>query len=1010
MNAENQPQAGHRCPQCGAELPPHVPAASCPKCLLKAAMATSPCVPLGESGLATTSTAGAHRGLPEPGAQLGHYSIMRLLGSGGMGAVFEAQDLESGRRVALKVLSQSLEAPDARQRFLREGRLAASLNHPNSVYVFGTEEIAGTPVISMEMVAGGTLDERVRAHGPLPPAEAVDAILQIITGLQAAQRVGILHRDVKPSNCFLAPDGTVKIGDFGLSISTSVRLEPALTTSGTFLGTPAFSSPEQLRGADLSARSDMYSVGATLYYLLTGHTPFEAKNTVQLLATVLEQRPKSPTKLRAGIPNSLARIVLRCLEKDEAQRYRDYDELLRVLAPYSSAAPSPATLGLRLVAALFDGLLLAGLGNLFFFLCFGSPLEILRITAQPSAKGVIALGIWAVGALLYYALPEGLWGATAGKALVRLRVTRLDRTAPGIGRALLRAFICLIVPISPYWICVAIWGIQFGFSSTQATSLLFYIILAGLFSTARKHNGFAAVHDLITGTRVVSRGTLVARPVLVQETAPPASVDSQPTLGPYHILDTLQQTTECTWLLGFDLRLLRRVWVRQVSAGTPPVRGEVRNVGRVGRLRWLNGRRSEVENWDAFEALTGQPLLRVIERRQSWKQVRFWLDDVARELNAAQKDGSMPLTLALDRIWVTSEGQAKLLDFPVPGAHSQADDGVDSPEPTRFPLSAPDPLAFIRQIAAVALSGSVASPDRVPALPLPMHARHFLDSLSQMRDLDAAQTALKPLLSRFAEVTRLRRAALVAGCTAIPLLAVGAMLLGTTMIRNWNETQPGLMDLNNLLHQRSAMRFWGGRMQQIDDRQVGVYIAAHYAGVVTNQGIWNGPIAFAMIQGSARQFAQECVTKYANASPQEVKAAEEALKGFTPSIDILNLQKNPWMPMVVFASSLLLYVGLPALLGALLFRGGLVLLTAGVTFVNAAGAPASRLRLLWRALVTWSCMAVGLGVFLALTWTLGTLWAGVVGLVALAVQAGVSLALPERGIQDRLAGTWPVPR
>jgi eukaryotic-like serine/threonine-protein kinase len=481
MNLENEPKAGHRCPHCGADLPPHVPAECCPKCLLKAAMATSPCVLPGDSALATTSAAGASRGLPEPGAQLGHYSIVRLLGTGGMGAVFEAQDIESGRRVALKVLSQSLDAPEARQRFLREGRLAASLNHPNSVYVFGTEEIAGTPVISMEMVAGGTLDERVKTQGPLPPAEAVDAILQIIAGLQAAQRVGILHRDVKPSNCFLAPDGTVKIGDFGLSISTSVRLEPSLTTSGAFLGTPAFSSPEQLRGADLSARSDMYSVGATLYYLLTGRTPFEAKNAVQLLATVLEQRPKSPAKVRAGIPNSLAKIVLRCLEKDETQRFRDYSELLRALAPYSSAAPSPATVGLRLVAALFDGLLLAGIGNLFFFLCFGSPFEILRISTQPSAKGFIALGIWAIGALLYYALPEGLWGATPGKALVRLRVTRLDRTAPGVGRALARTFICLILPISPYWVCFAIWGAQFAFGWVQATSLLFYVILAALF-------------------------------------------------------------------------------------------------------------------------------------------------------------------------------------------------------------------------------------------------------------------------------------------------------------------------------------------------------------------------------------------------------------------------------------------------------------------------------------------------------------------------------------------------
>ena len=111
-----------------------------------------------------------------------------------------------------------------------------------------------------------------------------------IAGLEAAQGIGILHRDIKPSNCFRDAGGAVKIGDFGLSISTAVRTEPALTATGAFLGTPAFCSPEQLRGDELNARSDMYSVGATLFYLLTGRTPFEGKTTVQLLATVLEQR------------------------------------------------------------------------------------------------------------------------------------------------------------------------------------------------------------------------------------------------------------------------------------------------------------------------------------------------------------------------------------------------------------------------------------------------------------------------------------------------------------------------------------------------------------------------------------------------------------------------------------------------------------------------------------------------------------------------------------------------
>src|SRR6184192_771853 len=325
--AQSQPLSGNRkCAGCGTELPANVPAELCPKCLLKLGMATQPVA--GPTGtVALPPEPGAARGLPQPGEQLGHYAIIRLLGAGGMGAAFEAEDLENGRRVALKVLSHTLDSPEARERFFREGRLAASINHPNSVYVFGTEEIGGTPVIAMELVPGGTLQERVRERGPMPVREAVDCVVQICAGLEAAQRIGILHRDIKPSNCFRAADGTVKIGDFGLSISTTVRTEPALTATGAFLGTPSFCSPEQLRGDELNARSDMYAVGATLFYLLTGRTPFEGRNPVQLLATVLEQRAPSPRKIRPEIPQGLARTVLRCLEKLPGERYKSYAEL-----------------------------------------------------------------------------------------------------------------------------------------------------------------------------------------------------------------------------------------------------------------------------------------------------------------------------------------------------------------------------------------------------------------------------------------------------------------------------------------------------------------------------------------------------------------------------------------------------------------------------------------------------------------------------------------------------------
>ena len=179
---QNQPSA--RCSRCGGELPPRLPSGLCPKCLLEAGMETQP--QTGPEDTAVSPQSPALRGMPQPGEQFGHYRLARLLGQGGMGVVFEAEDLDNGRRVALKILSQALDSPEARKRFLREGQIAASINHPNSVYVFGTEEIAGTPVIAMELVSGGTLRDRVAASGPMPAAEAVDAVLQIIAGLEAA--------------------------------------------------------------------------------------------------------------------------------------------------------------------------------------------------------------------------------------------------------------------------------------------------------------------------------------------------------------------------------------------------------------------------------------------------------------------------------------------------------------------------------------------------------------------------------------------------------------------------------------------------------------------------------------------------------------------------------------------------------------------------------------------------------------------------------------------------------
>jgi eukaryotic-like serine/threonine-protein kinase len=171
------------------------------------------------------------------GQTWGGYRIGGLLGRGGMGEVYEAEHATSGRRIALKVLRGRLR-PGERARFLREGQLAASISHPHTVYIFGSDEIAGMPVISMELLPGGTLKDRVAAEGPLPIEDAVAAVLDIIGGLDAAQASGVLHRDIKPSNCFVDHDGTVKVGDFGLSISTLARDVDAGVTAGRFEGTP----------------------------------------------------------------------------------------------------------------------------------------------------------------------------------------------------------------------------------------------------------------------------------------------------------------------------------------------------------------------------------------------------------------------------------------------------------------------------------------------------------------------------------------------------------------------------------------------------------------------------------------------------------------------------------------------------------------------------------------------------------------------------------------------------
>ena len=519
----------------------------------------------------------------------------------------------------------------------------------------------------MELLAGGTLRDRVREQGPLPPAEAVDAILQIIAGLDAAQAGGILHRDIKPANCFIDRDGTVKVGDFGLSISTMARDVTQLTTTGTFRGTPQFAAPEQLKGDPLDVRADIYAVGATLYYLLTGQPPFDDTDLMALLTRVATEAPRSPRDVEPPC-RAASRPSCCVVSPRTASRVPRHTPLSkRALRPFGSAAPTPATLGLRLMAGVIDRTIWIPLGMILPYVTFWVSIAIRREGMGPPSWPFVAVPI--ALSVAYYAVPEGLWGASLGKWVAGLRVGTADGEPPGMALALRRA----LVFAAPAIVSALFAGLFVQTGAPRpgdppwlpvATS---WVLFALLFSTARRRNGFAGIHDLVSGTRVVRRLERRTRTVVAAPLDPAHSPGTNARrYGPYEVTGTLGATDAGDLLVGFDPSLRRRVWIHTLPAGTAPVTPLIRELSRPARLRWLGGRRSATEAWDAYKAVDGAPLATLLGTPQTWRAVRAWLLDLAREINAGLTDGSIA-ALTTDYVWITRDGYAKLLDFRAPG-------------------------------------------------------------------------------------------------------------------------------------------------------------------------------------------------------------------------------------------------------------------------------------------------------------------------------------------------------